>query len=136
VRILIADDHSVVRKGVCSILESRSEHFEVCGEACNGEEAIQKAMQLKPHLIILDVTMPVLDGFKAAKKISAELPEIPILMLSMHTGDEMVRISRSVGAKGFVTKLEIDGVLLKAARALLAGNTFFPGEEYAATASG
>jgi DNA-binding NarL/FixJ family response regulator len=129
VRILIADDHSVVRKGVCSILESRSEHFEVCGEAC-------KAMQLKPHLIILDVTMPVLDGFKAAKKISAELPEIPILMLSMHTGDEMVRISRSVGAKGFVTKLEIDGVLLKAARALLAGNTFFPGEEYAATASG
>lgn len=124
-RILIADDHAVVRKGVCSILESY-EDLEICGEASNGEEAILKAIELKPHLIILDVTMPVLDGFKAAKKITEVMPEVPILMLSMHSGEEMVRISRLMGARGFVTKTEIGEVLLQAVNTLLAGKTFFP----------
>ena len=67
-RVLIADDHPVVRKGVCCILESRND-LEVCGEATNGEEAVQKSLRLNPDLIILDGTMPVLDGFSAARKI-------------------------------------------------------------------
>jgi DNA-binding NarL/FixJ family response regulator len=124
-RILIADDHAVVRKGVCSILESHKD-LEVCGEASNGKEAIQKAIELEPNLVILDVTMPVLNGFRAAKKINELMPDVPILMLSMHTGEEMVRISRSVGARGFVNKGEIAEVLLKAVNTLLAGKTFFP----------
>jgi DNA-binding NarL/FixJ family response regulator len=74
VRILIADDHPVVRKGVCSILESRND-LEVCGEATNGEEAVQKSLRLNPDLIVLDVTMPVLDGFSAARKIRELLPK-------------------------------------------------------------
>jgi two-component system, NarL family, response regulator NreC len=66
--------------------------LEVCGEASNGEEAIQKAIELQPHLVILDVTtMPVLNGFIAAKKINELMPKVPILMLSMHAGEEMVR---------------------------------------------
>jgi two-component system, NarL family, response regulator NreC len=125
VRVLIAGDHAVVRKGVCSILESRTD-LEVCGEAANGEEAVQKSLQLNPDLIILDVTMPVLDGFSAAKKIRELLPKIPILILSMHDGPEMARSSQSVGAQGFVTKKEANDVLLKAVDALLAGGTFLP----------
>ena len=96
-RILIADDHAIVREGLCSLLKLY-EDLEVCGEASNGEEAIHKAMQLKPHLVILDVTMPVLNGFRAAKKINELMPAVPILMLSMHAGEEMVRISRLAGA--------------------------------------
>ncbi len=75
-RVLIADDHPVVRKGVCPILESRND-LEVCGEATNGEEAVQESLRLNPDLIILDVTMPVLDGFSAARKIRELLPKIP-----------------------------------------------------------
>ena len=122
-RVLIADDHAVVRKGVCSLLESRSD-LELCGEATNGEEAVQKSLQLNPDLIILDVTMPVLDGLSAARKIRMLLPKIPILMLSMHDGPEMARSSQSVGAQGFVTKNEANEVLLKAVDVLLAGGTF------------
>jgi two-component system response regulator NreC len=124
-RILIADDHPVVRKGLCSILASY-EGLIVCGEACNGAEAILKAIELRPHLIILDVTMPVLNDFTAAKRINEVMPEVPILMLSMHTGKEMERISRSQGARGFVTKSEVGRVLLMAVSTLLAGKTFFP----------
>jgi len=124
-RILIADDHPIVRKGVRSILESRKD-LEVCGEATNGEEAVRKSLEVNPELIILDVTMPVLDGFSAARKIKEAMPAVPILMLSMQDGPEMARSSRSVGAQGFVTKAATNEVLLKAVDVLIAGGTFFP----------
>jgi DNA-binding NarL/FixJ family response regulator len=128
-RILVADDHPVVRKGVCSLLESRRD-LEVCGEATNGEEAIQKSLETNPSLIILDVTMPVLDGFSAARKIKAVRPTVPILMLSIHDGPEMARSSRSVGAQGFITKAAANEVLLKAVDVLLEGGTFFPNDTH------
>jgi DNA-binding NarL/FixJ family response regulator len=124
-RILIADDHAIVREGLCSLLKVY-EDLEVCGEASNREEAIQRAIELQPHLVILDVTMPVLNGFRAAKKINELMPEVPILMLSMHDGEEMVRIPRLAGASGFVTKTGIGEVLLQAINTLAAGKTFFP----------
>jgi two-component system nitrate/nitrite response regulator NarL len=123
-RILIADDHEVVRKGVCSLLESRAD-LKVCGEATNGQEAVELARQLDPDLVVLDVTMPVLDGFSAAKKIKQLLPAVPILMLSMHTGPEMVRAAKAAGAQGFVTKTDVAGTLLKAVDVVLQGQTFF-----------
>ena len=123
-RILIADDHEVVRKGVCSLLESRAD-LKVCGEATNGQEAVDLARQLDPDLVVLDVTMPVLDGFSAAKKIKQLLPAIPILMLSMHAGPEMVRAAKAAGAQGFVTKTDVAGTLLKAVDVVLHGETFF-----------
>jgi len=122
--VLIADDHEVVRKGVCSILESRVD-WRVCGEANNGEEAIKKARQLNPDLIILDVTMPVRDGFSTASEIRELMPKVPILMLSMHDGRSMVRAAQAAGAQGFVTKADVAGVLLKAVDALLHGQTYF-----------
>jgi DNA-binding NarL/FixJ family response regulator len=110
---------------VCSILESR-EGLEVCGEAANGEEAVVKSFELNPSLVVLDVWMPVLDGFSAAKKITEVLPHVPILMFSSDAGSDIPEMSQLVGAQGFVKKTEIGEVLLKAVDVLLAGGTFFP----------
>lgn len=123
-RVLIADDHAVVRKGLCSILESRGD-LEVCGEARDGEEAVQKTLKLNPDLIVLDITMPALDGFSAARKIRATLPDVPILMLSMHDGRNVIEAVQAAGAQGFVTKTEITDVLVEAVDCLLRGETFF-----------
>ena len=100
--------------------------LEVCGEAVNGQEAVEKTLHLNPDIIILDISMPVLDGFAAAKQIREILKRVPILMLSMHAGPEVVRISRTVPVQGFITKSEVGGVLLNAVDVLLAGGTFFP----------
>jgi two-component system nitrate/nitrite response regulator NarL len=124
VRILIADDHEIVRKGVSSLLQSR-ENFEICGEASNGEEAVQQARQLDPDLVVLDVTMPILDGISAAKRIRKLKPSTPILILSMHEGREMVRAAKLAGAQAFVTKSDVSSNLLKAVDAVLEGHTFF-----------
>lgn len=126
-RVLIADDHDVVRKGVRSILESRAD-VTVSGEASNGKEALEKAVELKPDLIVLDVSMPVMDGISAAKEIKKVLPATPILILSMHSGREMVRAAQSAGAQGFITKTDVAGVLLDAVDSLQKGETFFTTE--------
>ena len=97
----------------------------MCGEATNGDEAVKLAAKLNPDFIVLDVSMPMLDGFSAAKKIKEVLPETPILMLSMHSGREMIRASQAAGAQGFVTKTDVAAVLLKAVDALRQGQTFF-----------
>jgi two-component system response regulator NreC len=123
-RILIADDHETVRKGVCAILTSHQD-IEVCGEAANGQEAVQKAMELKPDLVILDLTMPVLDGLGAAKQIKKLFPEIPILILSMHGHSQVSKEARLAGAQGFVSKSDAGVVLLKAVETLMRGQTFF-----------
>jgi DNA-binding NarL/FixJ family response regulator len=102
-RILIADDHELIRKGLCFILESHK-NTETCGEASNGQDAVEKAIELNPDLIILDVTMPGLDGFAAARRIRTFLPEVPILMLSMHQGSHVVKEARQAGVQGFVSK--------------------------------
>jgi DNA-binding NarL/FixJ family response regulator len=124
-RILIADDHVAVRKGVCAILSSRLD-LEVCGEAENGKEAVEKAKQLRPDLIILDVTMPVMSGFDAAREIAKILPEIPILMLSMHDSRQLAEEARKIGVKGYVAKTQAVETLLQAVDALLGKQTFYP----------
>ncbi len=123
-RILIVDDHEAVRKGVRAILRS-SPDLEVCGEAINGEDAVAKAQELKPDLIILDVTMPVLDGFGAAKEIR-NISDVPILFYSMNDGRAVMESAKAIGANGFVTKSEPAVVLLKAVSALSKKQTFFP----------
>jgi DNA-binding NarL/FixJ family response regulator len=124
-RVLIADDHEVVRKGVCFILASRGP-LDSYTETTNGRDAVQKALLLNPDLIILDIGMPLLDGLSAATQIKKLLPHIPILMLSMHRGQEMVRASQLAGAQGYITKSDATGSLLKAVDALLQHQTFFP----------
>jgi DNA-binding NarL/FixJ family response regulator len=125
VRILVADDHEAVRKGVCAILSSRLD-IEVCGEASNGQDAIDKAHELKPDLIILDITMPVLNGIDAARIIRQTLPKLPILLLSMHDGKHIIEDARRIGIQGYVSKSEASATLLAAVDALLRNQTFFP----------
>jgi DNA-binding NarL/FixJ family response regulator len=124
-KILIADDHEIVRKGVCAILTTylQPEH---CEEAENGREAIDKALALQPDLILLDVTMPVMNGITAAKELKKLLPHVPILFLTMHGGDSFVSEARRAGVQGFVTKDHVGEVLVDAVKALLNGETFFP----------
>ena len=123
-RILIVDDHEALRAGVRSVLEAHG--LEVCGEAANGLEALQKATELQPDLVILDITMPVLDGFSAAREISKRLPRTGILLLSMHESASMVNVAKSSGARGYVAKSEGIARILTAVDALAHNKTFFP----------
>jgi len=128
-RVLVADDYESVREGVCAILKSRPE-IEVCAQARNGEEAIEKALQLKPDLIILDISMPGLGGVEAARQIKVLLPEVRILFFTMHNVPQLLAIAESVGAQGFVTKDQMAAMLLYAVDALRRNETFFrPGAQ-------
>jgi DNA-binding NarL/FixJ family response regulator len=128
-RVLIADDHAAVRRGVRSIIESRPK-TEVCGEAEDGQEAINSAASLRPDLIILDVTMPVLGGFGAAKVLREMLPNIPILFYSMHEGEYIISEAKRLGASGFVCKSDLAATLLDAVEALVVHkSTYFPGSK-------
>jgi two-component system, NarL family, nitrate/nitrite response regulator NarL len=98
-RILVAEDYEAVRKGVCAILRARSD-IEVCGEADNGKEAVQKASALRPDLIILDLTIPMLSGFEAAREIRKTLPDVPILILSMHESKLLIEEAKKLGVQG------------------------------------
>src|SRR6266404_4703558 len=80
-RVLVADDHETVRMGLCTMLRSRQ--IEVCGQAKNGQEAVEKSRELHPDLVILDISMPVLGGVEAAQQIRVFLPDVPILFYSM-----------------------------------------------------
>jgi len=125
-RILIADDHETIRKGVCTILIA---HFDLrsedCVEASDGHEAIQKAVALKPDVIILDINMPVLGGFGAALEIQRLLPGTLILFFTMHTGEQFVLEARKAGVQGFVAKDRAADVLVDAVNALLRNETYF-----------
>jgi DNA-binding NarL/FixJ family response regulator len=123
VRILIADDHEVVRKGVRSLLESQDDQN--ITEASNGREAVDIASEMSPDLVVLDVTMPILDGLSAAKQIKKALPRVPIVILSIHNGPEMMRATQRAGADAFVTKSDLGSVLLKAIEAVMQGKTYF-----------
>jgi DNA-binding NarL/FixJ family response regulator len=122
-RVLVADDHEMVRIGLCAMLQSQQ--IEVCAQAKNGEEAVEKSRDLSPDLIILDVSMPVLGGIEAAQQIRVFLPDVPILFYSMNNTPELIAIAKSVGAQGFVTKNQMAVTLLEAVDALRDKKTFF-----------
>ncbi len=112
-RILIVDDHAVVRRGVRALLESQ-EGWEVCGEAENGPEAIAKAAELKPDVVVLDVSLPGLNGLDATPQILKASPNTEVLVLTMHHSEELVRQVLRSGAKGYVLKSDADHSLVEA----------------------
>jgi DNA-binding NarL/FixJ family response regulator len=126
-RILVADDQEAVRKRVCATLASRSD-FEVCAEATDGQEAVEKAARLGPDLVILDITMPVLNGLDAARVILKSRPKTPILILSVHRSKQLIEEAKRIGVRGYVTKGETIQNLIRAADAVLANQTFFPSD--------
>ncbi len=127
-KVLIADDHEIVRKGVRSILESRKD-TDICAEAFDGQDAVQKAAVCKPDLVILDHSMPVLDGLGAVRKILENTPKVPILMLSMHDGPQLIKQLRRLGARGFVPKSESADKLNEGMDAVMRGEEFFREEK-------
>jgi len=123
-RILIADDHELARRGIRSVLESHG-GWEVCGEAKDGREAVEFAANLKPHLILLDIGMPNLNGLEAARQILTFSPNVAILILTMHDTDSVVREVLRAGARGFVLKSDAGRDLIAAVEALELRRTFF-----------
>jgi DNA-binding NarL/FixJ family response regulator len=127
IRILLADDHAVVRQGF-KLLLSQQPDVEVIGEAGDGAEAVSRALELKPNVIIMDIAMPVLNGVEATRRIMEADPEARILILSMHKDAVYVRETLRAGAKGYLLKESIDHDLMRAVRAVAAGDGFLSPE--------
>ena len=125
VRILIVDDHEVVREGVRTILDRAKRDWEICGEAGNGQEAIEAVARLKPDIILLDITMPVMSGLDAASRIAGLSLTGQILIFTMHESGELTHDARRVEARGYVTKGDAARDLVVAIETLLSGGTFF-----------
>jgi DNA-binding NarL/FixJ family response regulator len=112
-RILIADDHPAVRRSLRFLVQSHME-WDVCGEATDGVDAVEKAKQLKPDVILLDVSMPRMSGIEATPLIRKEVPQSEILIVSQHESPEIARLAIEAGAQGYVSKSEIWSALLPA----------------------
>jgi DNA-binding NarL/FixJ family response regulator len=124
VRILIADDYELIRAGVRALLRWRTD-VEIV-EASNGQEAIEQARKTNPDVIILDIAMPIMTGIEAARRLKSEMPQVPILILSMHDdGHALARELVQIGVQGFVSKTDAAQKLPEAIDAVLAGGTFF-----------
>jgi DNA-binding NarL/FixJ family response regulator len=124
VRILIADDHDLFRRGVKALLQSHS-GWEICGEARTGSEAVDKAKELMPDVVILDIRMPDLNGVEAARKIRMSSQDTEILILSISCSDELTREIIEAGARGYVLKSDADNGLIAGVEALAAHEPFF-----------
>jgi DNA-binding NarL/FixJ family response regulator len=116
-RIFIADDHEAVGRGLRQMLEAHS-GWEIAGEAVNGREAVEKVGELKPDLVILDISMPELNGFAATRQILKLLPRTEILILSMHESEQVIRDALEAGARGYVLKTDAVRDLVPAVEAL------------------
>ncbi|MBM3813413.1 MAG: response regulator transcription factor [Acidimicrobiia bacterium] len=124
IRILIADDHGIVRKGLRLQLESYSE-FEVVGEATDGREAVKLAEELEPHVVIMDIAMPNLNGIDAAAQIVKRNPNLGVIMLSMYSDESYLTRTLNAGAKGYLLKDNADVDLHRAVQAVAQGKPFF-----------
>jgi two-component system, NarL family, response regulator NreC len=124
IRILLADDHTVVRKGLCLLLESHP-GFKVIAEASNGREAVAMAEAHKPDVAVLDVAMPMLNGIEAARQIANRLPKTAIVFLSMHSDEAYVLKALKSGAKAYLLKDSAEYDLINAIKAVTEGKAFF-----------
>src|SRR5579862_6212307 len=123
-RILIADDHELVRRGLCSLLQSR-EGWEICGDAKDGREAVDKARQLKPDVVILDVGMPNLNGLAATRQLLQQQPQLKIIVLTITDSHQVIREALDAGARGFVLKSDAARDLVSVLEALERTRMFF-----------
>jgi DNA-binding NarL/FixJ family response regulator len=123
-RILIADDHQLFRDGVRALLQSHA-GWEICGEASTGREAVAKTLELRPDVIILDISMPDLNGADAARRIRMASKNAEILILSVHYSDQLIREIIDAGAHGYVLKTDSDRDLLLAVESLARHKPFF-----------
>jgi two-component system, NarL family, response regulator NreC len=124
IKILLADDHSVMRTGLRLVLERQAD-FRVVAEAADGREAVTLAQQHQPDVVVMDITMPNLNGIEAARQISAAQTQSSIVMLSMHSDEAYVLRALKAGARGYLLKESAESDLIAAIRAVYAGKAFF-----------
>lgn len=124
VRILIIDDNLFVRQQLRDLLASHPA-WEVCGEGADGVDAVHKVQELSPDIVVMDLSMPVMNGLRATQEITARAPNVPIVMFSMYLSPHFTESARAAGARGAVSKSEPEQVV-RAVEILLSGQTFFP----------
>ena len=123
-RLLVADDHEVVRKGLCALLQAQP-GWEIAAEASDGREAVEKAKKFKPDVTVLDIGMPYLNGLEAARQILKEVSNTKVLILTMHDSDALIREVLNAGARGYVLKTDAGSDLVNAVDAVRRNKTFF-----------
>lgn len=124
-RILIADDHEIVREGIKTLITRSRPEWEICGEASHGEEALEAAQSLHPDVLLLDVSMPKISGLEVATKIAKRKLGCRVLIFTMHESEQLVNEARAAGAQGCVLKSQAARDLIRAIDRLLGGGTFF-----------
>ncbi len=123
ITVLLADDHTILRKGLKSLLEDEP-RIQVIGEAADGHEAVELVPRLHPDVVIMDLTMPILNGFEATRLIKRDFPQVKVLVLSMHANEAYVVQLLRVGASGYLVKRSAPEELVTAIEAVYAGNAY------------
>ena len=123
-RILLADDHDIVRRGLRELLSKRAD-WKIVAEATNGREALEKTFESRPHVALLDISMPLLNGFETARQILMERPETKVLILTVHESSALIRQVLDAGARGYVLKSDAERDLISAVEAVCSGGTYF-----------
>lgn len=124
ITVLLAEDHAIVREGLRALLELGG-GFDVVGEASTGRQAVELTEKLRPHVVVMDIAMPGLNGFEATRQILLLAPETRVLVLSAHSDDEYVEHMAAVGAAGYVVKQNSGQVLVRAVREIASGHAYF-----------
>jgi DNA-binding NarL/FixJ family response regulator len=123
-RILLVDDHEIIRNGLRSVLDSRKD-FEIVGEATTGREAVREVERLRPDVVVMDISMPELNGLEAVRQIVKLAPRTEVLVLTMHESEDLVREVLEAGARGYLLKSDASGKLIAAIDALRVHKPFF-----------
>jgi DNA-binding NarL/FixJ family response regulator len=123
-RIVLVDDHPIVRDGIKALLVGHEDYF-LAGEAADGKELLDKLPDLNPDLVILDISLPRMSGIEITKILSEQYPEIKVLILSMHTGEDFIFNAIKAGAKGYLPKNTTRKELIDAINSLVAGDIYF-----------
>jgi DNA-binding NarL/FixJ family response regulator len=124
IRVLVADDHNLIRAGLRLVISQESD-FVVVGEAENGRQAMEKARELKPDVVVMDIGMPDLNGIEACRQILESLPDTQVVMLSMHSDEGYVLRALKAGARAYLLKDSAEADLARAIRAAASGKSFF-----------
>lgn len=123
-RIFLADDHEIVRRGLCELLQKHG-GWEVCGEASNGQQAVERARELKPDVAIVDISMPYLNGLQVTRQLLQDNSQCKVIVLTISDSDHIVREALSAGARGFLLKSDAGRDLVSAVEALQGNRLFF-----------
>jgi DNA-binding NarL/FixJ family response regulator len=134
-RILLADDHDIVRRGLKDLLEQHV-GWQVCAEAANGREAVELALQHRPHVAVIDLSMPELNGLEATRRIRQSLPDTEVLIFTMHESEELIREVLGAGARGYLLKSDAVRQLIPAVESLSQKNPYFAGRVSAVVLDG